>query len=342
MRCFFALSVEVKKGSLAEEELRQNAPFKQKTDDKNRSNDIYVKYFNNQGRLYNGDVWARILFKGDLDKINEETSKLALFVKTKNIEKPDWVKLWNFRELENNEFLGLIQKLECEIRSAVEDDLRVYIHKIDLLVYFSKNGLIDICIDDIKTIVRNYIEKYRQSSSWRSNLVSGSSFHNGTGYGYLNDQDQDFSELRALIVNENEKSYNEELQRKIEGEGNEIIESIKSGLDEKFIDLLLNTYEFEPILHKVEPKTFVDALIQSNNATIWKVSEVIRERYSENHYLNNIKKYMYLQGELGFWKGVTTELNNVQLSQDRLKSYILNIFLNCTALETIKLLSDSD
>ena len=342
VRCFFALSVEIKKGSLSEEDLCNNAPFKQKSDDKTSSNDIYVKYFNNQARLYNGDVWARMLFKGELDRINDETSKLALFVKVTNIEKPDWVKLWNFRELENNEFLIMIERLECEMTGLIEEDLRVYLHKIALLIYFSKNSLASICIDDIKELVKNYIEKYRQSSSWKSNLVSGNSFHNATGYGYFNDHDQDFSELRTLIVNENEKTYNEELQKKIEGKGDEIIESIKSGLDENFMGLLLNTYEFEPILHKVEPKTFVDALIQSKNSTISKVNEVILERYSENHYLNNRKKYLYLLSELGFWKGVSIELNNTQLSQDRLKSHILNLFLNYTVLDTIKLLSDND
>lgn len=342
VRCFFALSVEIKKGSLSEEDLCNNTPFMQKTDDKNSSNNIYIKYFKNQARLYNGDVWARIIFKGDIDRINEETSKLALFIKAKNTEKPDWVKLWNFRELENDEFSILIERLECEMRDLIEEDLRVYLHKLALLIYFSKNNLASICIDDIKLLVKNYIEKYRQSTFWKSQLVSGSSFHNGTGYGYFNDQDQDFSDLITLIVNENEKTYNEELQRKIESEGEEIVESIKSGLDEKFMDLLLNKYEFEPILHKVEPKAFVNSLIQSKNSTIWKVNEVILERYSVNHYLNNRRKYLYLLNEIVFWNGVSAELNNTQLSQDKLKSHILNLFLNYTVLVTIKLLSENN
>ncbi|WP_318480335.1 P-loop NTPase fold protein [Photobacterium leiognathi] len=339
VRCFFALSIEIKKGSLSEEELRKNIPFRKSTDIKKSSDDIYAKYFNDQAHVYDGDIWANILFKGDLDKINEETSKLALFVEKTEVEKPDWVKLWNFRELEDDEFSSLLERVEGELKSLTEDDLRIYLHKVALVIYFSKNNLSNISIDEVKEIVRKYIDKYQHSHFWKTKLVTGNSFSNGTGYGYFNDQDQDFLDLKSLIIGENERSFNEEILKKKEAEFAEIVTSIKLEQVDRFTDLLLHVYEYKPILHNIEPGLFVDALIQAKNATIVKVNDVICERYSENHYLNNQVKYSYLTEELEFWNGVRGELCQTLSSKAGLKIHLLELFLKYTVSKTINLLS---
>lgn len=343
VKCFFALSIEVKKGSLSEEDLRKNTPFRKNPEEISSNNDIYTKYFSNQARLYNGDVWANILFQGNLDGVNEETSKLALFVEKIKKEKPNWLKLWSFKDLENAEFSNLIDEVEDELKRIIENDLRIYLHKIALVTYFSKNGLGKICINEINNIVQDYIIKYKSSDTWRTHLVSGSSYHNGTGYGYFNDQDQDFISFKNLIINANEQSYNEEQQIEKEREAKRIVDSIvtsiESDLDDSFTNLLLNVYEYRPILNKIDPKAFVDALITANNATIGKINNVICERYSENHYLNNQVKYSYLREELDFWEGVSTELYKALSNKNGLKTHVLELFLKHTVSKTIDLLS---
>lgn len=343
VRCFFALSIEVKKGGLSEEDLRKNTPFK-KGDEKNSNDDIYTKYFSDQARLYNGDVWVKIIFKGDLDRINEETSKLALFVEKVEKERPNWLKLWDFSELEDDEFSSLIDEVEDELKCLVENDLRIYLHKIALVIYFSKNGLGKICVDEIKGIVGNYITKYKDSNFWKTHLVNGSSYHNGTGYEYLNEIDQDFISLKKLIIIENEKSYNQEKQIEKECEAKKILDSIvngiESGIDDGFTNLLLNEYEYRPILNKIDPKVFVGSLIGANNATIKKFNNVICERYSENHIFNNQVKYLYLRDELDFWEGVRTELDHILPSKVGLKSHILELFLKYKVSKVIGLLSE--
>lgn len=343
VRCFFALGIEVKKGSLSEEELRKNIPFR-KSSEKIPNDDIYTKYFSEQARLYDGGIWANIMFKGDLDGINEKTSKLALFVEKAEKEIPSWVKLWNFKELEDKEFSNLIEEVESELRCLTENDLRIYLHKIALVVYFSKNGLGKICVDEIKDIVQQYIEKYRSSDFWKTHLVSGNSFSNGTGYGYFNAEDRDFISLKTLIVSENENSYNEEKQKAKVREAKNIVDSIvssmKSDFDDGFTNMLLNVYEFKPILNKIDPKVFVGALVDCNNATIGKISDVICQRYAENHILDGRVKYSYLRDEYDFWKGVSTELGKILKSKNGLKNHILDLFLKFTVSKTIRLLSE--
>lgn len=339
VRCFFALSIEIKKGRLSEEELRKNIPFRKSTDIEKSSDDIYAKYFNDQACVYDGDVWANILFKGDLDKINEETSKLALFVEKTEVEEPDWVKLRNFRELEDNEFSSLLERVEGGLKSLTEDDLRIYLNKVALVIYFSKNNLGNISIDEVKEIVRKYIDKYKDSQLWITKAVAGDSFTNGAGYGYFNDQDQDFLDLRSLIISENKRSINEENLKKKEAEFAEIVASVKSDRDDRFRYLLLHVYEYEPILHNIEPGLFVDALIKAKNVTISKVNEVIFERYSECHYLGDQVKYSYLTEELEFWNGVRGELCRTLSSKAGLKMHILELFLKNTVSRIIDLLS---
>lgn len=343
VRCFFALSIEVKKGSLSEEELIKNVPFR-KSSEEITNNDIYTKYFSEQARLYDGSIWASIIFKGDLNGINEQTSNLALFVEKVEKDIPSWVKLWNFRELEDEEFSNIMEEIESEIRCLTENVLNIYLHKIALVVYFSKNGLSKICIDEINNIVHKYIEKYRNSAFWKTHLVSGNSFSNGTGYGYFNEQDPDFISLKTLIVRDNEKYYNEEKQKEKALEAKSIVDSIvssiKSDFDDGFTYLLLNVYKFKPILNKIDPKVFVSALMDANNATLGKINDVVCQRYAENHTLDGQVKYSYLRAEHDFWKGVGTELDKNLKGKNGLKEHILDLFLKYTVSKTIRLLSE--
>ncbi|WP_196356294.1 hypothetical protein, partial [Vibrio harveyi] len=342
VRCFFALNIEIKKGSLSEEDLRKNVPFIKSP--KKTNDDIYTKYFSGQPRLYDGRIWAKIMFKGDLDGINEETSKLALFVEKVEKEIPSWVKLWNFKELEDQEFSNLMEEIESELKCLTENVLSIYLHKIAIVVYFSKNGLSRISIDELKDIVHQYIEKYRNSVFWKKHLVSTNSLSNGTGYGYFNEQDSDFISLKTLIVSENKNSYNEEKQKAKAREAKNIVDSIvssiKSDFDDGFSDMLLNVYEYKPILNKIDPKVFVCALKNANNSTIRKINDVICQRYAENHTLNGQVKYSYLRDEYDFWKGVSVELGTILKSKNGLKDHILDLFLNYTVSNTIRLLSE--
>lgn len=339
VRCFFALSIEIKKGSLSEIDLRKDMPFMKGAVENKTINDIYKKYFVDQSHLYDGDTWADILFKGDISNINEETSKLALFAENTEQDRPNWVKLWNFRELEDGEFSNLIKTLETELNDLTENDLRIYFHKLALIIYFSKNGLSKISISDIENIVGRYTKKYESSIHWKTVLVKSDSFHDGTGYGYICEQDQDFNNLKSLILSKKEQVFNEEKQKEKIAELNQFVENIKSGSRENIINFLLSTYQFQPILHKVETKTFVDALMLANNSTIGILSQVIHERYSTNDFFNGREKYLYLKEELSFWINVKEYLNHSLSDKSGLKAHILNSFLNYTVSKTIERLS---
>lgn len=339
LKIYLALSLEIKRGSLDKEGLSKNSPFK--SDQESKDYSIYKKYFINSTSLFHGKIWCEILFSSDFSKLNDEISKLAYFIEKQNTEKPDWVKLWHFRELEDDEFFELISNLENELNSLEESNLRVYLHKIALITYFSKNNLTNISFEEIQDTVIQYIEKHRGSSQWRSELAPIESDFNGTGYGYYNSGDSDFINLKKLILDANKFSYE---QNKVEKKKNDLeilIECIKRGENDHVADTLLKKYEFTSIFHEVDPSVFVNALVNAENKDLNYFSRVLNERYSRNHYLNNRVKYSFFTHELNFWKESKNKIEVQANSTSRLKKHILSNISEYTISEIISLLADA-
>lgn len=339
VRCFFALSIEIKKGSLSEKDLRKNLPFRLGDESKKTSEGVYTKYFSDQTHLYNGDTWANILFKGDLAKINEETSKLAFFVEKTEKERPDWVKLWNFRELEDAEFSKLIESLESELNKLTENNLKIYLHKISLIIYFSKNSLSKIRMEHVHELVEKYISKYKASKHWKNINLLNIGIYDGTGYGYLCDRDDDFINLKKLIVDSNVEAFEQgEIQRK-KDKVDSVLNIIKTSNLEHFSEVLLGEDRLKPIFNDVAPCLFIDRLLDSENSTIGKITDILSQRYTENYIYDGAPSYTYLKSEVDFWKGVQQELNKKLPYKEMLKGHLLELFSKYTITNIVDLLS---
>lgn len=339
VRCFFALSIEVKKGSLSEKELRLNSPFTRISDDDKSKKDIYNKYFSEHTHLYSGDVWASILFKGDLCKINEETSQLIFFVEKSAKEIPDWVKLWNFRELEDEEFSVLVGKLEDELKNLNENELRVYIHKVSLIVYFSKNKLCRSSVDDIFSFVRKYICKYKDSESWKSTNLSNGGFFDRLGYAYMGEDDKCFIKLKSLVIDANRKTFEQEEIKREKDKAYSILNFIKTSNLDGIVEVLLDEYRIKPILNDIDPCVFVDSLLDADNKTVEKFRTVILHRYDENTTLDGRPIYFYMKSEIDFWIGVQSEGEKNLVKAQGLHRHLLDLFLNNAVPMVISLLS---
>ncbi|EPN5406791.1 P-loop NTPase fold protein [Vibrio cholerae] len=339
LRIYLALSLEIKRGDLDKEDLSNNTPFKSEKESK--CYDIYKKYFRNSTNLFHGKTWCEILFSSDFSTVNDEISKLAYFIEKQNTDRPSWVKLWHFRELEDDDFFDLISNLESELRALEENNLRVYLHKVALITYFSKNNLAKVTHEEIQKYVTDYIEKYKDSSQWRDELLPVESDFNGTGYGYYNAGDADFMNLKKLILDANNSSYKERKLEKKKKDLGAFIECIKNGDNDYIVDTLLREYEYTPIFHEISPLEFVHALVNAENKNINYLSRVLNERYSKNHYLNNRVKYSFFTNELDFWKESKNQIDMESSTKSPLKNHILSNISKYTFSEIISLLSSA-
>lgn len=339
IRVFFALSLEIKSGELSEDELRKNEPFKNKKTNSDGSNNVFYKYDISYRNLYVGDLWADILFKGDASNLKSATDELVYFKRQKNNEHPLWFKLWNFSTLNEEQFISLTNQLVLEFDSLQEEEHQVYLHKLALIIYFSKNALISKGIDKINNTVYEYIKTYKDGWAILDNRSNEDIvFGNNTGYSYYNDSDEDFRKLFNLLRSER-KSISDKLKHQAEIiRANEIFTYLSQGNKDELINILYTENQFEPFFNKLNAEDLMKVLLQSSNHITSYFNHIIEERYTSRDTLNGLRAYNYLKVEEAFW----IELQNI-ISQEiphltMLKRHFIEQ-LDTTIKEIIALLS---
>lgn len=332
VKSFFSLSFEVKKGVLKEVQLLSNSIFK-------RDDLIYKKYFSYYTCLYNGELWSDILFKGNLTLLNDNTSKLTMFYTPQDTpqDKPTWLKLLNYRDLENKEFNSLIETLNNEVKCSYECKPREFLHKISMLIYFNKLNLIRIDLKNVKSWVKDYICKYRKKDLWDDGEIDLSSPHSGTGYSYLSFDNKDFIRIGRAIekVNNNiylcsENSKKDKAKKKLLKE----LLSVDIGIIK---NILYVTYRSTPIFHELSAAEFVNNLKLMKNAYINNLGSILRYRYLTHDSLNGVEYGDYLKSEICFWKNTKSILD--ENPSDGLKSLVISEFSETIISSVISRLS---
>lgn len=340
IRNYFALSIEAKEGTLIESQLRNGTPFiKNKSD----ISEIFKKYDFNGNNLYPGTLWADILFKGDLSNVNEITNNLVFFNKPTQKEEPTWVKLWNFNKLDEDEFNSLTSELINNFISLKEEEYPIYLHKLALLIYFSKNKLVEYGIEEIEKTAKIYLHKYKESDTWKQTSSFGETpYFNGTGYSYYNSQDENFVKIFNAFQKEKSIVLQQIKNHTEQQKGTELIDHIISDDQEKIKHVLFKNYEYEPILHNITPIDFINALCKSKNSTLNFLNQVFYERYNSHNSLNGKIAYLYMGKESEFWKKCHTLINKELPKQKKLKQHILKNMNISTIDGIIKLLEPLD
>ncbi len=339
IRVFFALSLEMKSGELSEEKLRNNEPFQSEKDNSDGSNNIFYKYDISYRNLYVGDLWADILFKGDASNLKSATDELVYFKQQKNNEHPLWFKLWNFSTLNEEQFISLTNQLLLEFDSLQEEEHQVYLHKLALIIYFSKNSLISKEIDEINNTVYEYIKTYKDGWAILNNRsFEDIVFGNNTGYSYYNDSDEDFRKLFNLLRSER-KSISDELKHQAEIiRANEIFTYLAQGNKDELINILYTENQFKPFFNKLNAEDLMKVLLHSSNYITSYFNHIIEERYTSRDTLNGLRAYKYLKIEEGFWIDLQNKISQEIPHLTMLKRHFIEQ-LDTTIKEIIALLS---
>lgn len=339
IRVFFALSLEMKSGELSEEKLRNNEPFQSEKDNSDGSNNIFYKYDISYRNLYVGDLWADILFKGDASNLKSATDELVYFKQQKNNEHPLWFKLWNFSTLNEEQFISLTNQLLLEFDSLQEEEHQVYLHKLALIIYFSKNFLISKEIDEINNTVYEYIKTYKDGWAILNNRsFEDIVFGNNTGYSYYNDSDEDFRKLFNLLRSER-KSISDELKHQAEIiRANEILTYLAQGNKDELINILYTENQFKPFFNKLNAEDLMKVLLHSSNYITSYFNHIIEERYTSRDTLNGLRAYKYLKIEEGFWIDLQNKISQEIPHLTMLKRHFIEQ-LDTTIKEIIALLS---
>lgn len=344
---FFAISMELKSANLTREELSKRKTIvwdfsDNKEKEKTNIEKIYEKYNIKNNPLFDGENWVKILLDNSIQKkaLNELISNLSFFLEKKERAQPSWVKIWHYRELSDEEFTKNLNDVLNKFQNCEYDIPEHFIHVIALLIFFSKNQLCKITVEDIKSQVETCIEKkYQNHENWKNELFEDRIRFNRTGLGYMGEDDKDFREIFSLIIEKNKSIYSNEETNKQKKLVVQFLESIQVLNEEFLTNLLLEEYRSIPIFNQLDDCEFVDILTHSENKNISRLCEILHSRYGDHYYISNKLSYCYLTDELIFWKNVNEKLNQF-IGEDEnnstLKTFLLNQFNKYLVENTIQ------
>jgi hypothetical protein len=317
---FFALSIELKSATLTEDELSEvsNILIYLSSDgkEKSKTDEVYEKYKIKSSPIFSGKVWVKIISKNSMTKeeINKIISELSFFIKEK--EKPSWVKLWHYRELKNSEFQEAKKDVLDKFKNCSYEIPEHFLHVVALLIYFNKNGLCDLNLDEINDQVKECIEGYKKTIEWTDSMFTDRMRFNGTGLAYMGEDNQEFKELFNLILEENKKVYEDNKKVKERVELDDFLEAIKKGNVEFVRDLLIQKYSDKPIFKNLSVKDFFQLLSSIDNKNLTELRYILGYRYGDERSLNGKKYYSYLIEELSFWNQLKDELEKCIKEKD--------------------------
>ncbi len=332
LNLFFSVSFELKKGKVTENDLRSilfpSYRKLTKTEEKSQTQLIREKYpifkfFNHPIEI---DLWLDIFKFGTVDKQLLETSILSSNY-FKDQSQPDWIKLWYYYDLNDDEFVEIFEKVYSKVEKNEVDNKYELLQIICLLFVLADKKLIKCNIKKIQELADDALEKAKAKGilvKTKNEDFPGSSSH-GLQYSGLEFPSNQL--FLKKISAEIENTYEEELPNLSKELFNLMSESI-----EKFGEKIIlennkeNIYYDIPILKFIPAKEFVNAVLKLPNTEKKELSYIFEKRY-RTHFKNNLK-------EEAIWLEELQKLFNIKLT--KLKGKISGEIIKKSLIPTIE------
>jgi hypothetical protein len=348
LQIFLVYSFEIKSGAIFPTELKQftsgylDGIFKDKNKEKSKYKKLTEKYSNITfyEHIFELSAWELFFDKGiiDLELILESLKKNKHF---QDENTPNWVKLWHFRDLEDDEFSELYVKVSQEIENKVHNEIGVIKHITGLFLAFSDLGLIsetqEVIIEKAKEYI-DYMKSNHLLNQLKSNPFPVPEFEDDTwgGLGFAGKELSEFKELNEYIVKKTEEIKTESMP----DAGESLLKTMVSDTS-KFYRQLVHTnsddnlYYETPILKYIDPEGFVtefEKLPPENKRT---VSYALKGRYKDTIFLEKIHE------ELTWLEQIKLIfLKKQQMRSGKVSGYIIKSIVNDYIEKSISVLQE--
>ncbi|WP_414620820.1 P-loop NTPase fold protein [Calothrix sp. CCY 0018] len=232
-----------------------------------------------------GKVWWQTFFdKGILNTRELETSLLnSKYFQDENT--PNWIRLWHFSYLFDDEFDNLLKKVESEYTNRQFIELGIIKHITGLFLMFSDIEVYHKSKEEIleeSKLYINYLKDDKKLDIPDNRYVSADDII-GSAYAGLGYQGKEFEEFKEFC------SYIEEVQdlAKVEsmpGDAQDLL-AIMQNDTRKFYGMICisnspeQIYCDTPILNYIEPSVFVEKLLEMEFEDRRRVGWALTERY---------------------------------------------------------------
>lgn len=270
LKLFLAFSFEIKNGKILATEIGKISKeylstllSKEKVE--TTIAEIIEKYsaLNLYDVLLTERCWIDILDKGIIDSNSIEESLLkSKYFQDENTE--DWVNLWHYYALTDEEFDTLLYEVEKKLKNKEYKEIGVIIHVVGLLLRFSEADL----IEKDKTNILYEAKKIIDCLTDNILLNTNQKLWDSDSYGGLGFAGNDLIEFN-LFVDYIEKKANEAKIASLPSAGNALLKIMTNDIN-KFSRMicLCNSSEqvyFEtPIFKYINPAEFIDSFLSMN------------------------------------------------------------------------------
>ncbi|GAQ00111.1 P-loop NTPase fold protein [Leptolyngbya sp. NIES-2104] len=234
------------------------------------------------------DLWWQTFFdKGVLD--TEELNQSILNSKYfQNENTPNWVKLWNFTDLSDDDFESIIRSVELDFSNRKYLEIGVVKHVFGLFLMFSDAGLYSKSKGEVLKDAKCYIDYLKDNKQFAIAAPSVIDSITDDSYGSLGFQGKDFEEFQELssYINETRKLAQEE---GLPAAGQDLLTIMQCDFWKfsrmisisryQHEDVLIQEYHDLPILKYVDPIAFITAFLQMDAEDKRRILASLCERY---------------------------------------------------------------
>ena len=354
LKIFVALSFEIKRGSLLPDDIERlqeveyfNLFLSDKPEDKkdNHLLQIIEKYQNLsfQDLVFGGQCWQDFFDKGIIEKaLIEKGVANSVFFRDENTA--NWVKLWHYHNLEDDEFQGLLDQVEKEFKNLEYKEIGVILHIVGLFLHFSTIGIYkrtkcEVLVDGKKYV--NDLQKNGQLDPDDPSIIPAKRREEYGSLGFYGRESKEFQEFLNYTL----KKINNEKIAQMPEAGNDLLKIMRNDVP-KFCRMIYlsnskdQIYHNTPIFKYIDPKEFVVATLSLASEAMQSVFGAISERYKPD--MLNAK----LIEELDWLKSVRCILQNTQQRyKGKLSGHRLQFMIESKidkALENLKKMAESE
>ncbi|MGD9970747.1 MAG: P-loop NTPase fold protein [Sulfuricurvum sp.] len=316
IQIFFALIFETKSGKLDIHALQEITMLrvgrmlnKEKSDEElTPIEKVFKKYsFLSYELLLSNENWIDFFTKGilSLEEISTALNRSRYFLQE---QREEWVKLWHYMWLEEDEFQNALQETREKIVKNEYVKPVVVLHIAGILLSLSDRRMI---VDSKKNIIDD-LKKYIDLNTKKWDGLEKVDHHelswNHSGLGFMSDETEEFQFIKDYLVDKAEDVRREGLKEK----GSLLITYLNENKIYEFADMLIVEKNKEilyrlPVFKYIESKVFFDALLQVENKNMRDVFDILKNRYTFQSIIAYQKESVL--EELDFWKKIANIVN---------------------------------
>ncbi len=334
-RVHFPLSIEIKKGEIISEDIKKigtrllryfrKSISKKDEDEKAEKIDQICDKYNIDEIILPAEFWYQLFDKGFVssDQIQSSLNNSSFF---RDETTEDWVKLWHFMDLEDEEIERLLKEIERKWKNREYKDPGIILHLVGIFLHLSTESLYPKSKEEIITEAKEYIDSLKEEGTlkayYKSEFFRTPYKEYWGGLGFYSRDDEEFEQIKQYLLQKIRESYWEDLPQKAE----ELLNLLLEDLDE-FLNKIIFSNDSEenyiniPIFAYMDPQEFYNKFLCLKNSEKRKLINNIKERYHALTIKSDLLK------EKQFWSRVRNIISsNIEKSKKSVTYLILKYF----------------